>query len=179
MAQAAAVTGKTVTDWMDVIRLSRWSKRNEILEGLKKNHKLGHMHAQFLAGMFLNNGNPVYVDSSTLMEAHFAKAPHMRPLVDELIKTLLAHFKEARLIPKKTYLSFTDVREFAAVIIKPNEVRLGLDLGSEPMAGVLRKAVLAGPMPRFTHMLVLESKQQWNEQMLSLVLKSYERSHKK
>lgn len=61
----------------------------------------------------------------------------------------------ARLIPKKTYLSFTDVREFVAVNLRPGELRLCLDLGNEPFSTGLRKAVLTGPMPRFTHMLVL------------------------
>lgn len=179
IVRATILTGRSVPTWMQAIRASGWSKRNEILNGLKKDHGLGHLHAQFLAGMYLNNGNPVYVDEGVLLDAHFVNCPDMRPVVQATIKVLLSRFAGARLIPRKTYLSITDVREFAAIKVKANEIRLGLDLGAEPFVGPLRKAVLAGPMPRFSHMLVLGSHQQVNEQVISFVKKSYERSHKK
>jgi len=37
---------------------------------LKKEHRLNHMQAQFIMGIYLNKGKPVYIDESNLMENH-------------------------------------------------------------------------------------------------------------
>lgn len=179
IANAVTLTGQSVGEWMKTVRTSGWGKRAEILEGLKKKHGLGHMHAQFLAGMYLNHGKPVYVDGAALLDALLAKCPAMEPLVRAITKAVLGRYPEGRLVPKKTYLSFTDVREFVAVNVRPREMRIGLDLGREPFSDRLRKAVLTGPMPRFTHMLVLESEQAIDELFHSCVTKSHARSHNK
>lgn len=179
LAHAKALTGYSVEDWMKKIRASGAAKPGEILAELKTKHGMGHLHAQFLAGMFMNDGKPVYVDESVLLEAHLTRYPEMRPLVHAVTRAVLALIPAARLIPKKTYLSFTDVREFVTVNLRPGELRLGLDLGKEPFSAGLRKAVLTGPMPRFTHMLVLGTGQAIDNLFESNVLKSHERSHTK
>ena len=59
-------TGKTLQEWLSLVKYSDLQKQNDILEWLKKGHGLNHMQAQFVAGIFLNNGNPVYGNESTL-----------------------------------------------------------------------------------------------------------------
>ncbi|MBK9631335.1 MAG: hypothetical protein IPO62_09790 [Saprospiraceae bacterium] len=84
-----------------------------------------------------------------------------------------------QLIPKKTYLSFTSDREFAAINIKPKELRLGLDLGEVPFDEYIQKSKLTGPMPRISHMVILTELQQFNHKLLDLLQQSYQRTAKK
>ena len=172
-------TGKTLEQWLAVVKQKGFSKQMEILNWLKSEHKLNHMQAGFVAGIYLNNGKTVYASEDNLLENQFVKSEVMRPLFDAVSEKILKEFPDARLIPKKTYLSFTATREFAAINIKPAEIRLGVDLGDESFTGILQKSKLSGPMPRISHMLILTDIKQFNKQVLGYIIKSYDRAHKK
>lgn len=176
---AKGQTGRSLEEWLKITKASGIGKRNDILEWLKKGHGLNHLQAQFVAGIFLNNGKPVYANQDGLLDSHFAKAPGMRAVFDAIASKVMSGFQGTQVIPKKTYLSFTAVREFIAVNVKPAEVRVGLDLGDEEFTDTVQKAKLAGPMPRFTHMIVMTQPGQLNNKILSLIGKSYDRAHKK
>lgn len=172
-------TGKTLQEWLTLVKSSGIQKQNDILQWLKKGHGLNHMQAQFVAGMYLNNGNPVYGNERALLENQFVKCPDMRLLFDAVSEKIISEFQGTQLIPKKTYLSFTAVREFAAINIKPKEIRLGLDLGDEPFTEELQKSKLTGPMPRISHMIIMTDVKQFDNKTKQLILQSYDRTHKK
>lgn len=172
-------TGKSLEQWLALAKSSGIDKRNDLLEWLKKGHGLNHLQAQFVAGIYFNHGNPVYSNENNLLESHFTKFPSIRPLFDDLAEKIIAAFPGTQLIPKKTYLSFTAVREFAAINTKPNEIRLGLDLGDEPFTEIIQKTKLTGPMPRISHMLILTDIKQYNQKIKELIQKSYDRVQKK
>lgn len=172
-------TGKTLQDWLKLVKSSGIEKRNDILDWLKKGHGLNHLQAQLITGIYLNNGNPVYINESALLENQFAKCPDMRFVFDSISEKIISSFQGTQLIPKKTYLSFTAVREFAAINVKPKEIRLGLDLGDEPFSETLKKSKLTGPMPRISHMLILTELKDLNKNAMALLTKSYNRTHSK
>lgn len=168
-------TGKTLEQWLKVIKPTGFKKQIEILNWLKKEHKLNHMQAQLLAGIFLNNGKPVYQNEGNLLENQFAKFKNMKPLFEFVSSKILKQFPNSQIIPKKTYVSFTSVREFAAINIKKEELRLGMDLGDVPFKGVVEKAKLTGPMTRISHMVVIKSKTDLDDTVMKLLAKSNER----
>ena len=172
-------TGRSLEQWLALVKASGVDKRNDIIEWLKKVHGLNHMQAQFVAGMYFNNGNPVYINENALLENQFEKCRNMRPLFDVVAENIIATFQGTQLIPKKTYLSFTAVREFAAMNIKPNEIRLGMDLGDRPFDEAVQKSKLTGPMPRITHMVIITDSKQFDKKLEELLQESYNRSHKK
>jgi len=172
-------TGKTLEQWLAVVKPTGFTKQMEILNWLKTEHNLNHMQAQFVAGIFLNNGNPVFQNEDNLLENQFVKCEVMRPLFDLVAGKILDSFPGTQLIPKKTYLSFTAQREFAAINIKPKEIRLGLDLGDEPFNDAVQKSKLTGPMPRISHMVILTDINQFDVQLSGLLQRSHDRTHKK
>jgi len=172
-------TGKTLQEWLSLVKYSDLQKQNDILEWLKKGHGLNHMQAQFVAGIFLNNGNPVYGNEKALLENQFVKCQDMRSLFEEISENIISDFQGTQLIPKKTYLSFTAVREFVAINVKPKEIRMGLDLGEEPFTEVLQKSKLTGPMPRISHMIILTDIKQFDGKTKQFLQKSFNRTNKK
>jgi hypothetical protein len=172
-------TGKSLEQWLTLVKTSGIDKRNDIIEWLKKGHGLNHMQAQFVAGIYFNNGDPVYINENALLENQFEKCRDMRPLFDAVSENIITTFTGTQLIPKKTYLSFTAVREFAAMNIKPSEIRLGMDLGDRPFDEVVQKSKLTGPMPRITHMIIITDNKQFDNKLEELLQASYNRSHKK
>ena len=80
-------------------------------------------------------------------------------------------------LPKKTYVSVLENREFAAVNIKPKELRIGLDLGDRPFDEKIEKAKLSGPMPRISHMFVLTDEKQLAGSLVETLKASHARCH--
>lgn len=172
-----AATGRDLTSWLKTIDSFGTKKRNEVIARLKSEHGFGHMNASLLAGIHANGGKPVYASTDDLLENQFAKAVDMRPLYDKLIDFVLTNFPSATVLPKKTYVSILENREFGAINIKPKELRLGLDLGDRPFDEAAEKAKLTGPMPRISHMKVLTAPEQFTNELVELLQASHARCH--
>ncbi len=172
-------TGRTLEQWLPVVKASGLSKQMEITNWLKAEHKLNHLQAQLLAGLYLNNGKPVYQNEASLLDNQFTKCEEMRPLYQALADAILKNFPCTQVIPKKTYVSFTATREFAAINIKPKEIRLGMDLGEMAFNETIQKTRLSGPMPRISHMAVITDIKQFNKKLIEYLQLSWNRTHKK
>lgn len=172
-------TGKTLEQWLPVVKASGLAKQMEITNWLKAEHKFNHLQAQLLAGLYLNNGKPVYQDEGNLLDNQFAKCEGMRPLFNSVSEMILKNFSGTQVIPKKTYVSFTATREFAAINIKSAEIRMGMDLGDMAFNDVIQKTKLTGPMPRISHMAVITDMKQFDKKLIENLQLSYNRCHKK
>ncbi len=177
MDALAGSTGNDLATWLKTIDGFNSKKRNEVIAWLKEEHGFGHMNASLLAGIHANGGKPVYASTGDLLEAQFAKAADMRSLYDEFIAFIAKNFPASSVLPKKTYVSILENREFAAINIKPKELRIGLDLGDRPFNEKIEKAKLAGPMPRISHMFVLTDARQLDASIVAALKESHSRCH--
>lgn len=172
-----ASTGSDLSGWMKIIDGFSSKKRNEVIAWLKTEHGFGHINASLLAGIHANGGKPVYQSTDNLLDAQFAKAAEMRPLYESFLEFVGENFPTSSVLPKKTYVSILDNREFAAINIKPKELRIGLDLGDRPFDDTIEKAKLSGPMPRISHMFVLTEVKQLDTSIVEALRESYSRCH--
>ena len=170
-------TGKALSEWMKLVAASGLTKRNEIVKWLKEENGFGHMNASLLAGIYLNDGKSVYGSTENLLDNQFAKAAGMRPLYESFTAFVKKQYPNSTVLPKKTYVSILEKREFAAINIKPKELRIGLDLGECAFDETVTKSKLSGPMPRISHMLVITDKAQLNNDLAGLLKLSYRRCH--
>ena len=131
-----------------------------------------------LAGIHANGGKPVYQSTDGLLDAQFCKNEDMRPLYDGFVAFISRNFPNATILPKKTYVSVLENREFAAVNIKKGELRIGLDLGDRPFDEKVEKAKLTGPMPRISHMVVAKDDGKFDNSLVELLQQSHGRCHK-
>ncbi len=171
-------TGKSLADWVIVVDGFSSKKRNEVIEWLKGVHNFNHMQASLLAGIHANGGKPVYQSTDGLLNAQFGKNEDMRPLYDGFVAFISRNFPNATILPKKTYVSVLENREFAAVNIKKGELRIGLDLGDRPFDEKVEKAKLTGPMPRISHMVVAKDDGKFDKSLVELLQQSHGRCHK-
>jgi predicted transport protein len=170
-------TGRDLKEWQAHIAASSVTKRNDIVKWLKEKNGFGHMNASLLAGIHLNGGRPVYGSTDDLLDNQFAKAAEMRSLYESLTAFVKKHFPNSTVLPKKTYVSVLEKREFAAINIKPKELRIGFDLGDRAFDETVTKSKLSGPMPRISHMLVITDKAQLNSDLVELLKQSHQRCH--
>lgn len=173
----AKASGKDLNAWMKIIDAFGSKKRPEVIAWLKSDHGFGHMQAAMLAAIHANGGKPVYQSTDNLLDAQFAKAADMKPLYEAFLEFVQKTFPNATVLPKKTYVSILESREFAAINIKPKELRIGLDLGDRPFDQTIEKAKLTGPMPRISHMFVLTDAKQLDRGIIDALKQSYSRCH--
>lgn len=170
-------TGKDLAGWLSDISNSCLNKRIDILTWLKDQKGFGHMNASLLTGIYLNDGKPVYGSEDTLLADQLAGCEFMEPVFFLLSDHIREWNPDIKMIPKKTYISFTLKREVAAVNIKKKEIRIAFDLGDLPFTETIQKAKMTGPMPRMSHMLVIGSANDMSPLITNCLNSSYERSH--
>jgi len=178
IASSREKTGKDVPAWMSVISESGLEKKpNTILNWLKNEHKLNHMQANFLSGIYLNDGKPVF-DYEVLFAKLFEGKSSLLPLYKTLEKGIAARLPEAEFIPTKAYISIEGKRCFACATMTKQNIRIGLDLGDKPFDDYTQKAKSLGAMPNLTHMVEIAEASQVNDQLLGFVEQAYHRVHK-
>jgi len=170
-------TEKDLAAWLKIVDGFGSKKQNEVIAWLKAEHKFNHLQASLLAGIHANGGKPVYASTDGLLDAQFGKNEDMRPLYDEFVAFISKNFPNASFLPKKTYVSVLENREFGAVNIKKGELRVGLDLGDLPFDEKVEKAKLTGPMPRISHMVVATDASRFDFDLVDLLKQSHARCH--
>ena len=175
MENVVAFTGKTLPDWMKLLRSKGLAKPKETTDWFQKEKKMGHMYASLLAGLFVNGGKPVYANTNDLLDAQFKGKEHLRNLYDEIIEKIETKFPSAQILPKKTYVSVSGKREFAAISIKSKEIRLGMDLGDLQFDQNIIVAKSLGTMPRISHMVLISKSSDFNDSVIELMKKANER----
>lgn len=170
-------TGKDLSEWMRVIQTSNLDKPSAILKWLKEQHGLNHLQANFLAGIYLNDGQPVY-DYEALFAKLFEDRDALLPLYKALEKAIQSKLPDAAFIPTKAYVSIEDKKCFACATLTKQSIRVGLDLGELPYDEYLQKAKSLGAMPNITHMVEINALTQVSDRLTSYVEQAYKRNHK-
>lgn len=177
IASAHQKTGKDIPEWMTIIGASGLDKPNAILKWLKETHSLNHMQANFLSGIYLNDGKPVY-DYEVLFANLFKDKADLLPLYRQLEKSIQSYLSEAEFIPTKSYVSIEGKKCFACATLTKKNIRVGLDLGDMPFGEVVQKAKSLGAMPNLTHMVEIAALPDVNDELIGYVEQAYKRVHK-
>jgi hypothetical protein len=178
IANAKQNTGRDVSEWMTVIGSSGLDKPNAILNWLKEAHKLNHMQANFLSGIYLNDGKPVF-DYEVLFAKLFDGKANLLPLYEILQRGIAGRLPEAEFIPTKAYVSIEGKRCFACATMTKSSIRVGLDLGDQPFDEYTQKAKSLGAMPNLTHMVEISEAAQVDDRLLGFVETAFTRVHNK
>lgn len=177
IASAREKTGKDITEWMTVIGSSGETKPNAILNWLKQNHNLNHMQANFLSGIYLNDGKPVF-DHKVLFDKLFDGKQILLSVYKPLERAVQKQLPDALFIPTKTYISIEAKRCFACATLTKNTIRVGLDLADLPFDDYVQKARSLGAMPNLTHMVEIATPEDVNDKLIGYVQQSYNNAHK-
>lgn len=174
---AKETTGYSVEEWMSVIEGEGLEpKANTILKHLKANHGLNHLQANYLSGIFLNDGKPVY-NYEVLFANLFDGNGQWQAVYDSLKEQVTAQFDDVVFIPTKAYISIEGQKIFGCAKLTKKTIRYGLDLGDTAFEGRVQKAKGLGAMPNITHMVELQSAEEIDAEILHLTQQAFDRVH--
>lgn len=177
IATAKENTGHSIPEWMQIIEDANLDpKPNTILKHLKANHDLNHMQANYLSGIYLNDGKPVY-DYAIMTQNLFNSNEQWRDLYNELVATVTSMFEDVVFVPTKSYFSIEGDKIFGCVKLTKKAMRYGLDLGDMPFEERVQKAKGLGAMPNITHMVELQSSDEIDDELQQLTQTAFDRVH--
>jgi hypothetical protein len=134
-------TGKSLEQWIDIVRKSGAARHGEIVKLLKSNHGMTHGFANLVAHKTLKSDADSVSETTDLVAAQYAgdKAA-LLPIYEALIKCA-KRFGELEIAPKKAYVSLRRSKQFA--IIQPStktRVDLGLNIKGTSAKGRLEES---------------------------------------
>jgi len=141
IANLKANTGKTLAQWLQVVKKTGLDKHGAIVKLLKTEHGMTHGYANLVAHEHLGSaatGKP----AGDLVAAQYAgKKAALRPIYDALAAAARKLGKDVELSPKKAYVSLRRSKQFG--LIQPStatRVDVGLCLGDAAPTDRLEQA---------------------------------------
>jgi predicted transport protein len=169
-------TGKSLDEWVAIVKKLGPKKHGELVKFLKESHGMGHGYANLVVhtagGLMGENA----VAGDDLVAAQYAgdKAA-LRPLYEQLLKTVTAFGKDVEVSPKKTCVSLRRSRQFA--MIQPStktRLDVGLNLKGVKPSGRLEASGSFSAM--CTHRVRVESPDQIDAALIGWLKDAYDRS---
>ena len=127
-------TGKTLEQWIDLVRKQNFAKHGEIIKFLKEKHEFTHGFANLVAHKANETDAGSTENQDDLIKKQYQGKEHLKPIYDKLITAILAFGSDIEVAPKNTYVSLRRKKQFA--ILNPatkTRFEIGINLkGQEP-----------------------------------------------
>ena len=169
-------TGKTLAQWVTVVKGLGPKKHGEIVSFLKETHQMGHGYANLVAHSAAGLVGEDAASGDDLVAAQYAgdKAA-LKPMYDQLIKAITTFGKDVEVSPKKTYVSLRRSKQFA--LIQPTtKTRLDVGLNLKGVAPSGRLEASGSFNAMCTHRVRLESADQIDKALTAWLRDAYEKA---
>ena len=123
-------TGKTLPQWLAVVKKTKLDKHGLIVKHLKTDHGMTHGFANLVAHKALKS-DAGSAETDLVAAQYSGSKADLKPIYDAIIKAVEA-CGDAEIAPKKAYVSLRRSKQFA--IVQPStktRVDLGLNLKGE------------------------------------------------
>lgn len=149
-------TGKSLDQWLAVVKKSKLAKHGEIVKMLKADHAIGHGFANLIAHKALSS-DAGSADGDDLVATQYSGAKAgLKPIHDKLIKIIGSFGKDIEFSPKKAYVSLRRSKQFG--LIQPSTAsRLDLGLNLKGVAPTARLEASGSWNAMVTHRVKLSS----------------------
>lgn len=116
MANLKERTGRTIEQWVRMVKKSGPATERERIAWLKEAHGITTNYALWIAKRADGGGGAVNYDPDAMVEAMFAgKKAGLRPIYDEMLRLAFGLGKDVRVSPGKTIVPFYRKHVFAQV----------------------------------------------------------------
>ncbi|HWV74459.1 MAG TPA: DUF5655 domain-containing protein [Pseudosphingobacterium sp.] len=131
-------TGKTLEQWMTIVKQQKFAKHGEIIKFLKEEHSFTHGFANLVALKSRGADAASVENKDELIEKQYKGKEHFKPLYDKLLAEILKFGKDIEIAPKNAYVSLKRKKQFA--ILQPatkTRFEIGLNLKGRKPEGIL------------------------------------------
>jgi len=127
-------TGKTLEEWIDIVKKQHFAKHGEILKFLKEQHEFTYGFANLVAHKANETDAGSVENSDDLIAVQYKGKEHYKAVYDILIADIKTFGNDIEIAPKNAYVSLRRKKQFAT--LQPatkTRFEIGLNLkGQEP-----------------------------------------------
>lgn len=131
-------TGKTLEQWIEIVKAQSFEKHGEILKFLKEKHGLTHGFANLIAHKAKGSDAGSAKNQNDLITKQYQGKEHFKPIYDKLISEIQTFGDDIEIAPKKSYVSLRRKKQFA--LLNPatkTRYEIGINLKGQASTGKL------------------------------------------
>lgn len=165
-------TGRSLAEWIDVVRDSGLEKHGQQVAMLKADHGLGHGNANLIAIKAREAQSGGALDDAALVDSHYAgRNAGLRPAYEAVIETVRTFGGDVELAPKKTYVSLRRRRQFGQVGPAAGRLEVCVNLPGHPGTDRLRPTTGMA-----THRVRIDSADELDAELIGWLRGAYDRA---
>lgn len=108
-------TGKTLEQWIEIVKKQHFSKHGEIIKFLKEQHEFTHGFANLVAHKANETDAGSAASQDELITKQYQGKEHLKPLFDRLMGEILKFGNDIEIAPKNSYVSLRRKKQFATL----------------------------------------------------------------
>ena len=146
IANLSKNTGKTLKQWVEVVKKENLSKHGEMVKFLKEEHSFTHGFANLVAHKVKGSDAGSVENKEDLLQKQYKGKEHFLPVYEKLITAVQGFGKDVEIAPKNSYVSLRIKKQFA--ILQPaakSRFEIGLNIKDQEPNGKLDQLMLPTP----------------------------------
>lgn len=168
-------TGKTLDEWIQIVRQENFVKHGEMLSFLKQTHGLTHGYANLIAHKVKGSDADSAEQVDDLITKQYTGKEHFLPLYQQLITAIQSFGPDVDIAPKNAYVSVRRKKQFAMLIpATKTRFEIGINLKGQETSGMLEKITASNAM--CSHKINLSSDQQPDREVMDWLKKAYDQA---
>lgn len=168
-------TGKSLEEWVGIVRKEDLEKHGQIMKFLKDTHGFTHGFANFVA-LKSRESDAASFDKEDLITNQYSKGKeHLKPIYDKILGIVQGFGPDVEVAPKKAAVSLRRKRQFA--LVKPatkTRIDLGLKLNDAEVTNRLENSGPFGSM--CTNRVQLTELSQVDDELIGWLTLAYEQA---
>lgn len=108
-------TGKTLEEWITIVKKQHLARHSETIKFLKDNHGLSHGFANLVAHKAKGSDAGSAENQEDLITKQYQGKEHFKPIYDKLILEIQNFGSDIEIAPKNAYVSLRRKKQFATL----------------------------------------------------------------
>ena len=127
-------TGKTLEQWIEIVKKQNFVKHGEIVKFLKEKHEFTHGFANLVVHKTKETDAGSAENTDDLITKQYVGKEHFKPIYDKLISEIQGFGNDIEIAPKNAYVSLRRKKQFATLNpATKTRFEIGINLkGQEP-----------------------------------------------
>ncbi|MBE0662089.1 MAG: DUF4287 domain-containing protein [Bacteroidales bacterium] len=166
-------TGKSLEEWIVIVRNKGFEKHGEILKFLKEEHAFTHGFANLVALKSRGTDAGSATNQDDLITRQYVGKEHFKPLYDMLMKEIQQFGDDVEIAPKNAYVSLRRKKQFA--MLQPatkTRFEVGINLKGQEPKGKLEEIKTSNAM--CSHKINLSDTNSIDAEVISWIKTAYD-----
>lgn len=167
-------TGKSLQEWIDIVKHQQFAKHGEIIKFLKDEHNFTHGFANLVAHKAREADANSANNPLDLVEAQYKGKENLKPIYQNIVSFLKTLGNDIEFAPKNAYVSVRTKKQFA--LLQPatkTRFDIGLILRNQPAVGILEAEK---PNAMCTHKIKITETSAINNEVKNWLKQAYQNS---